>query len=90
MHPFPPSLSLPSLLGLPPFLSTQVFQTKCIMEDVNEQEEVTGSFRAFTRDNPGQAVQIDARVGRRVSGSGGRDGVAAPGVLLLLLLQHSC
>lgn len=38
-----------------------VFQTKCIMEDVNEQEEVTGSFRAFMKDHPDQAVQIDAR-----------------------------
>ncbi|PRW21135.1 Transmembrane Tmp21 [Chlorella sorokiniana] len=38
-----------------------VFQTKCIMEDVNEKEEVMGSFRAFNRDSPDQPVTVDAR-----------------------------
>jgi hypothetical protein len=39
----------------------QVFQTKCIMEDVDEHVEVTGDFRAFQRDHPEQEVAIDAR-----------------------------
>ena len=47
-----------------------MFQTKCIMEDVNDQEEVTGSFRAFAKDHPEQAVTIDARVGAWM-GAGG-------------------
>ena len=87
--PFP-SLAVPSLPpSFPPsHLSTQVFQTKCIMEDVNEQEEVTGSFRAFMKDHPDQAVQIDARVGRITGGGGGWGGLAAPGILLLLLPHY--
>ena len=66
LHPFlslPPLPALPSPLCPPSPPSQQVFQTKCIMEDVNEQEEVTGSFQAFMREHPDQAVQIDARVG---------------------------
>ena len=39
----------------------QVFQTKCVMEDVGEHEEVQGNFKAYQRDQPDQAVAIDAR-----------------------------
>lgn len=38
-----------------------VFQTKCVMEDVGEHEEVQGNFKAYQRDQPDQAVAIDAR-----------------------------
>lgn len=38
-----------------------VFQTKCVMEDVNEHEEVTGNFAAFTKDHADQPVIIDVR-----------------------------
>ncbi|KAI3430855.1 hypothetical protein D9Q98_009264 [Chlorella vulgaris] len=38
-----------------------VFQTKCIMEDVGEHEEVQGNYYAYQREGAGQAVPIDAR-----------------------------
>ncbi|PSC71761.1 transmembrane emp24 domain-containing p24delta4-like [Micractinium conductrix] len=38
-----------------------VFQTKCVMEEVNENEEVSGRFNAFQRDQPDQPVTIDVR-----------------------------
>jgi hypothetical protein len=44
-------------------LLLQVFQTKCIMEDVGEHEEVQGNYYAYQREGAGQAVPIDARVG---------------------------
>lgn len=50
--------------------ASQVFQTKCIMEDVDEGVEVTGDFRAFQRDHPDQEVAIDARVGAARSAGG--------------------
>lgn len=40
----------------------QVFQTKCIMEDVNEHEEVVGHYAAFERDHPDHPVVLDVRV----------------------------
>lgn len=38
-----------------------VFQTKCIMEDVNEHEEVVGHYAAFERDHPDHPVVLDVR-----------------------------
>ncbi|EFN52619.1 hypothetical protein CHLNCDRAFT_138690 [Chlorella variabilis] len=34
-----------------------VFQTKCVMEDVGEHEEVQGNFKAYQRDQPDQAFE---------------------------------
>ncbi|KAL4451435.1 hypothetical protein ABPG77_009507 [Micractinium sp. CCAP 211/92] len=38
-----------------------VFQTKCIMEDMNEHEEVVGHYAAYERDHPDHAVVLDVR-----------------------------
>ncbi|KAL4420637.1 hypothetical protein ABPG75_010293 [Micractinium tetrahymenae] len=36
-----------------------VFQTKCILEDVNEHEEVVGHYAAYERDHPDHPVVLD-------------------------------
>lgn len=49
-------------LGAAPPRGWQVFQTKCIMEDVNEHEEVVGHYAAYEREHPDRPVVLDVRV----------------------------
>ncbi|KFM26437.1 Transmembrane protein Tmp21 [Auxenochlorella protothecoides] len=39
-----------------------VFQTKCVMEEVVEGTEITGSFTAFNRHQPSELVHVDIRI----------------------------
>lgn len=39
-----------------------VFQTKCMMEEVTAQSEITGSYQTVNRDNPGEEIPVNIKV----------------------------
>ena len=39
-----------------------LFQTKCVMENVVERSEVTGTFWAFNKHEPGTPMPVDFKV----------------------------
>ena len=68
----------------------QIFQTKCIMEDLTRNEEVHGQFWAFNKDHPDQPVHIDTRVSQQAAGRrcGTPVGAVACGVQRLRLSRQ--
>lgn len=62
------------LLALP-------LQTKCVMEEAQENQRITGSYSAFNKENESQAVSVDARVRTGVAGRQAHCGGRVMGLL---------
>jgi hypothetical protein len=41
-----------------------LFQTKCVMEEINTNVLVVGDYAAYSKDDPNVPVVVDVKVGR--------------------------
>ncbi len=68
MHrPWPPAsvlLAVSILLGTHPSAALEfdmLFQTKCVMEEINRGVLVVGDFAAFEKEHPDKPVEMDVK-----------------------------